>query len=106
MPKRFYLATKKDRAIEANKLADALKGHGWERTFTWNDQTNAGPESRAKLAEIITFPRPVSYPIKKGSQPPTLACPKVASAHSNYPATKIKKPLEGAFESHTKSQKT
>lgn len=42
MPK-FYLATRKDRADEARALLDALKIHGWERTFTWTGEDRAGP---------------------------------------------------------------
>jgi nucleoside 2-deoxyribosyltransferase len=50
MSKRFYLATKKDRAEEAAALLDALKAQGWERTYTWTGQNDAGPERYADIA--------------------------------------------------------
>ena len=50
MQKRFYLATRKDRATEADQLLEALKAEGWERTFTWiNEET--GADGHAKLAQ-------------------------------------------------------
>lgn len=51
MSKRFYLATRKDRATEADAISDALKLHGWERTLTWNDQGDTSSETRAELAQ-------------------------------------------------------
>ena len=51
MAKRFYLATKKDRASEANEISEALKRYGWERTLTWSDRTQASSESHAELAQ-------------------------------------------------------
>ena len=51
MPKCYYLATRKDRASEADEISKALKHHGWERTFTWSDQAEAGPKVYAKLAQ-------------------------------------------------------
>jgi hypothetical protein len=33
MPKRFYLATRKNRSAEVVPLLAALKDSGWERTF-------------------------------------------------------------------------
>jgi len=51
MPKRFYVSSRKDRSEQANALSEALKAHGWERTFVWTDQPSAGPEARAATAE-------------------------------------------------------
>jgi nucleoside 2-deoxyribosyltransferase len=50
MPK-FYLATRKDRAAQAEKIVEALKSHGWERTFTWTGDDKAGTEAYSELAE-------------------------------------------------------
>jgi nucleoside 2-deoxyribosyltransferase len=50
MAKRFYVSSRKDRSTQANALSDALKVHGWERTFTWSDQGGAGPEGHATIA--------------------------------------------------------
>jgi nucleoside 2-deoxyribosyltransferase len=50
MPK-FYLATRKDRAAEADAISNELKDYGWERTLTWSDQAHADSESRAALAQ-------------------------------------------------------
>lgn len=49
MPK-FYLATRKDRAAQAEKLLEALNAHGWERTFVWSGEDRAGAEEYPKLA--------------------------------------------------------
>jgi nucleoside 2-deoxyribosyltransferase len=49
MPK-FYLATRKDRATQAEKLLEALKSRGWERTFTWAGEDKAGAEEYPELA--------------------------------------------------------
>jgi nucleoside 2-deoxyribosyltransferase len=49
MPK-FYLATAKDRAARAEKLLEALKSRGWERTFTWAGEDKAGAEEYPELA--------------------------------------------------------
>jgi nucleoside 2-deoxyribosyltransferase len=49
MPK-FYLATRKDRAAQAEKLLEALKAHDWERTFTWSGDDKGGTEERPKIA--------------------------------------------------------
>lgn len=51
MPKRFYLATRKDRASEADEVSKALTRHGWERTLTWSNEAAAGPEAHAELAQ-------------------------------------------------------
>jgi nucleoside 2-deoxyribosyltransferase len=51
MPKRFYVSSRKDRSEHANALSEALRAHGWERTFEWADLHGAGPESRAATAE-------------------------------------------------------
>lgn len=54
MQKRFYLATQKDRAAEAEPLPKALDARGWKRTYTWtNDQTGVPPDlSQIALAEL------------------------------------------------------
>jgi nucleoside 2-deoxyribosyltransferase len=51
MSKRFYLATRKDRATEADAISNKLRDYGWERTFTWRDQAQGGSESHADLAQ-------------------------------------------------------
>ena len=51
MPKRFYLATRKDRAGEADAISAALKTHGWERTLTWTSQDGQRPAQHAKVAQ-------------------------------------------------------
>jgi nucleoside 2-deoxyribosyltransferase len=53
MPK-FYLATRKDRAAQAEELLEALKSRGWERTFTWSGEDKAGAEEYPEqaLAEL------------------------------------------------------
>jgi nucleoside 2-deoxyribosyltransferase len=51
MSKRFYLATRKDRATEADAISNELKDYGWERTLTWSDQAHADSESHAALAQ-------------------------------------------------------
>lgn len=50
MKKRFFLSTRKDRAVEANALSDKLRAHGWERTYEWKDEDGAGPEAHAAVA--------------------------------------------------------
>jgi nucleoside 2-deoxyribosyltransferase len=49
MPK-FYLATRIDRAAQAENLLDALKSCGWERTFIWTGEDKAGAEEYPELA--------------------------------------------------------
>jgi nucleoside 2-deoxyribosyltransferase len=49
MPK-FYLATRKDRTAQAEKLLEALKSRGWERTFTWTGEDKAGAEGYLEVA--------------------------------------------------------
>lgn len=51
MAKRFYIATRKDRESHANAISEALKAHGWERTFVWTAQDNASMDQFAKVAE-------------------------------------------------------
>jgi nucleoside 2-deoxyribosyltransferase len=51
MPRRFYVSSRKDRSEQANALSEALKAHGWERTFVWTDQSGAGSGARAATAE-------------------------------------------------------
>lgn len=50
MPKRFYLATRKDRSAEAAPLLEALMTGGWERTYAWTDHDLGGPDGYAKIA--------------------------------------------------------
>jgi len=50
VPKRFYLATQKDRAAQAAAIAEAMKAHGWEQTFAWTGQDEEGPEKHARTA--------------------------------------------------------
>jgi hypothetical protein len=49
MPKRFYLATRKDRGEQAAPLLEALKAHGWERT------PSRGNEARSKILPPIVI---------------------------------------------------
>jgi nucleoside 2-deoxyribosyltransferase len=49
MPK-FYLATRIDRAAQAEKLLEGLESRGWERTFTWTSQEIARAEEYPELA--------------------------------------------------------
>lgn len=51
MTKRFYLATQKDRAAQAQPLLEVLKGKGWERTHAWTADDGRDPEGYA-LAEL------------------------------------------------------
>jgi nucleoside 2-deoxyribosyltransferase len=50
MPKRFYLATRKDRAKEADEISETLKKHGWERTLTWKSEENRDAEDHSRIA--------------------------------------------------------
>jgi nucleoside 2-deoxyribosyltransferase len=50
MPKRFYLATKKDRGTQAAQLLRALESRGWERTYTWIAGDEATAEQYADVA--------------------------------------------------------
>ena len=50
MPKRFYLATRKDRSQQAEPLLEALKAQGWERTFVWTAQDEASTNGYADVA--------------------------------------------------------
>ncbi len=50
MPKRFYLATRKDLSAQAAALLEALKAQGWERTLVWSDQNEAGTDGYAEIA--------------------------------------------------------
>jgi nucleoside 2-deoxyribosyltransferase len=50
MAKRFFLSTRKDRSAEADALSASLKSHGWERTFAWTGEDNAGTEGHAAVA--------------------------------------------------------
>jgi nucleoside 2-deoxyribosyltransferase len=51
MPKRFYLATRKDRETQANAIAEALTAEGWKRTFVWTAEDGADPDRHAELAQ-------------------------------------------------------
>jgi nucleoside 2-deoxyribosyltransferase len=51
MPKRFYLATRKDRSKQAQPLLEALKADGWERTFTWTPQDEGNTEGYGEVAQ-------------------------------------------------------
>jgi nucleoside 2-deoxyribosyltransferase len=50
MAKRFYLATRKDRSAQAGALLEALKARGWERTFEWSAEDDAGQKGYAEIA--------------------------------------------------------
>jgi nucleoside 2-deoxyribosyltransferase len=50
MLKRFYLATRKDRATQAAVLMEALQAEGWERTFDWSGRTDGGVEGYPEIA--------------------------------------------------------
>lgn len=50
MPKRFYLATRKDRSEQAAPLLEALKAQGWECTFEWAAQDSSSIEGYRELA--------------------------------------------------------
>ncbi len=54
MPKRFYLATRKDRLDQAAPLLDALRAKGWKRTFAWINQDlhNRGEHANIAQAEL------------------------------------------------------
>jgi nucleoside 2-deoxyribosyltransferase len=51
MPKRFYLATRKDYSKRAEPLLEALKAQGWERTFEWTAQDEASTDGYGEVAE-------------------------------------------------------
>ncbi len=51
MPKRFYLATRKDRGQQAGPLLEALKAKGWKRTFEWTPQDEASTDGYAEVAQ-------------------------------------------------------
>ncbi|HWF67624.1 MAG TPA: nucleoside 2-deoxyribosyltransferase [Acidobacteriaceae bacterium] len=57
MPRRFYLAIRLDRASHGDSLVEALKAHGWERTFDWtgNDSTIKEDLSRLAQAELAAI---------------------------------------------------
>jgi hypothetical protein len=52
--RRFYLATRKDRAADAEQLANYLRALGWERTFRWgnSDETDAAATAVAELSGV------------------------------------------------------
>lgn len=50
VPKRFYIATRKDRSAEADALSEALTAEGWERTFAWGGREGSDPEQYAAIA--------------------------------------------------------
>jgi nucleoside 2-deoxyribosyltransferase len=49
-PRRFYLATRKDRSAEADSLSEVLKAKGWERTFAWKDTDGSDSAGNAAIA--------------------------------------------------------
>lgn len=51
MPKRFYLATRKDRSKQAEPLLEALKAQGWERTFEWTAQDETSTDGYGEVAQ-------------------------------------------------------
>jgi nucleoside 2-deoxyribosyltransferase len=51
MPKRFYLATRKDRSEQAAPLLEALKAQGWERTFIWTALDEASTDGYGEVAQ-------------------------------------------------------
>jgi nucleoside 2-deoxyribosyltransferase len=50
LPKRFYLAARKDRSAQADAMSDALTAQGWERTFAWTSQDIGGHEGLSAMA--------------------------------------------------------
>jgi nucleoside 2-deoxyribosyltransferase len=50
VPKRYFISTRKDRAAQATELENALKDHGWHRTYEWSEQDGEGHDAHAKLA--------------------------------------------------------
>jgi nucleoside 2-deoxyribosyltransferase len=50
MPRRFYLATKKDRSDQAADLLRALKSQGWERTYSWTSEEKGNAEQYSEIA--------------------------------------------------------
>jgi nucleoside 2-deoxyribosyltransferase len=50
MPKRFYLATRKDRGEQAADLLHALKSQGWERTYSWTAEEAGDSEQYSEIA--------------------------------------------------------
>jgi nucleoside 2-deoxyribosyltransferase len=51
MAKHFYLATRKDRESQANAISEALKAHGWERTFVWTAQDSTATDQYPGVAQ-------------------------------------------------------
>lgn len=51
MPKRFYLATRKDRETQANAISESLQREGWERTFVWTGQDGNDAGHYATVAQ-------------------------------------------------------
>lgn len=56
MAKRFYLATREDRSAQAGALLEALKAGGWERTFEWSAEDDAGPKGYRQALNCDPFP--------------------------------------------------
>lgn len=54
--RRFYLATRKDRAAEATAVAQALQARGWERTLDWGTgDDKAESYTEIALAELAAL---------------------------------------------------
>jgi nucleoside 2-deoxyribosyltransferase len=54
MPRRLYLATRKDRGEQTAALLQALMSQGWERTYSWaaGDEETVGQYSDIALREL------------------------------------------------------
>jgi nucleoside 2-deoxyribosyltransferase len=50
MSKRFYIAARKDRSVQADALSEQLRSKGWERTFVWSGQDANDVTSYPSLA--------------------------------------------------------
>jgi nucleoside 2-deoxyribosyltransferase len=51
MIRRFYLATRKDRESQANKISEALQARGWQRTFIWEAKDSASADEYSATAK-------------------------------------------------------
>jgi nucleoside 2-deoxyribosyltransferase len=48
--KCFYLATRKDRSVQADAISEVLRALGWKRTFAWANQDAGSPGEHAATA--------------------------------------------------------
>jgi nucleoside 2-deoxyribosyltransferase len=48
--RRFYIAARKDRAADADAVANALNSHGWHRTLAWSGTDSAETAEHAQTA--------------------------------------------------------